>query len=64
MDKKRALEIAIVNACCTFTKTTNNLCEMCPWYNTDECSSVMLEENIIIEAINVLKGEITYEDEN
>ena len=45
MNKKRAKEILIANACCTLDK-----CNICPWRNTDDCTNTSFL-NVIEEAI-------------
>lgn len=56
MDKQRARDILKVHACCSFTNKENNLCMMCPWNNTDDCIDTVMDEELIIKAINTLKG--------
>ena len=56
MDKQRAREILLVHTCCSFVNVENNLCIMCPWSNTDDCKYTAIDEELVIEAINTLKG--------
>ena len=56
MDKQRARDILKVHACCSFTNIENNLCQLCPWNNTDDCNNTAINEEVIIKAINTLKG--------
>ena len=56
MDKQRAKEILIVHACCSFATRENKLCMMCPWVDTEDCDETIINEEVIIEAINTLKG--------
>ena len=56
MDKKRAKEIILAHACCSFATRENKLCIMCPWNNTEDCDETIINEKVIIEAINTLKG--------
>lgn len=56
MDKKRAKEILMVHACCSFTNIQNNLCLLCPWNDTNDCENTVINEEVIIEAVNTLKG--------
>ena len=51
MNKKRAKEILIANACCTLDK-----CNICPWRNTDDCTNTSFL-NVIEEAIYAMNGE-------
>ena len=51
MNKKRAKEILIANACCTLDK-----CNICPWRNTDDCINTSFL-NVIEEAIYAMNGE-------
>lgn len=51
MNKKRAKEILIANACCTLDK-----CNICPWRNTDDCINTSFF-NVIEEAIYAMNGE-------
>lgn len=57
MDKERAIDIVKAHACCTFTTVNNKLCEKCPWNETDDCENTAINEAVIIEAMNVLRGE-------
>lgn len=56
MNKQRAREILLTHACCSFTNIKNNLCAMCPWNKTEDCEKTQITEELIIEAINTLKG--------
>lgn len=56
MDKKRAKQILTVHACCTTASVRNYMCLMCPWHNTKDCEETAINEEIIIEAIKVLRG--------
>lgn len=56
MNKKRAKEIILAHACCSFATRENKLCMMCPWNNTEDCDETIINEEVIIEAINTLKG--------
>lgn len=56
MDKKRAKEILVVHACCSFANTRNELCLTCPWNGTKDCKSTAINEEVIIEAVNTLEG--------
>ena len=51
MNKKRAKEVLIANACCTLDK-----CNICPWKNTDDCTNTSFL-NVIEEAIYAMNGE-------
>lgn len=56
MDKKRAKEILKVHACCSFTNMKNKLCMLCPWNMTNDCKNTIINEELIIKAMNTLKG--------
>ena len=56
MDKQRARDILKAHACCSFANIENNLCQLCPWNNTDDCKNTGINEKIIIETMNTLKG--------
>lgn len=56
MDKQRAREILMVHACCSFTNIENKLCMMCPWNNTEDCDNTVMNEELVVKAINTLKG--------
>lgn len=56
MDKQRARDILLVHSCCSFTNIENGLCMMCPWCDTEDCEKTKINEDMIIEAINTLKG--------
>ena len=56
MDKQRARDILLAHSCCSFTNIKNGLCMMCPWCDTEDCKNATINEEIIIEAINTLKG--------
>lgn len=56
MDKHRAKEIMLVHACCSYSTRENKLCMMCPWVDTEDCYETIINEEVIIEAINTLKG--------
>lgn len=51
MDKKRAKEILMVHACCSFTNIQNNLCLLCHWNDTNDCENTAINEEVIIEAV-------------
>lgn len=51
MNKKRAKEILIANACCTLDK-----CNICPWRNTDDCTNTSFLD-VLEEAIYAMNGE-------
>lgn len=55
MDKKRALDILIVNTRCSI-----GFCDkQCPWNGTEDCKNTVMTRELIIEAINVLREEKT-----
>ena len=55
MDKKRALDILIVNTRCSI-----GFCdEQCPWDGTEDCKNTVMSRELIIEAINTLREENT-----
>ena len=56
MDKQRARDILLAHSCCSFTNIKNGLCMMCPWCDTEDCEKTKINEDMIIEAINTLKG--------
>ncbi|MBQ4523454.1 MAG: hypothetical protein IJA10_10975 [Lachnospiraceae bacterium] len=56
MNKQRARDILKVHACCSFTTKENKLCMLCPWNNTGDCIDTRINEELIIEAMNTLKG--------
>lgn len=56
MDKQRARDILLAHSCCSFANIENGLCMMCPWNNTYDCEFTTINEDMIIEAINTLKG--------
>ena len=56
MDKQRARDILKAHACCSFTNIENKLCMLCPWNDTEDCDNTAINEEVIIEAINTLKG--------
>lgn len=51
MNKKRAKEIILAHACCSFTNIENKLCEKCPWNNKEDCEKTMIDVKLITEAI-------------
>lgn len=55
MDKEKAKETLLAYACCSFSSTKNKLCEKCPWYEKNECSINVFNEETIVEAVNVLE---------
>lgn len=57
MTKKKAREILLVHACCSFTNVSNNLCIKCPWNRKKDCIDSTINEEIIMEAIRTLEGE-------
>ena len=53
MDKKRALDILIVNTRCSI-----GFCdEQCPWYGIEDCENTAITTELLIEAINTLREE-------
>lgn len=56
MDKQRARDILKAHACCSFTNIENKLCMLCPWNDTEDCESTVINEEVIIKAMNTLKG--------
>lgn len=56
MDKKRANQVLVAHACCSFNNNNNYLCLMCPWHKTDDCKFTAINEEIVNEAINELRG--------
>ena len=56
MDKQRARDILKAYACCSFTNIENKLCMLCPWNNTEDCENTAINEEVIIKAMNTLKG--------
>lgn len=53
--KKKAREILLAHACCSFTNTSNNLCIECPWNRKKNCDLSVINEDVIIEAIRTLE---------
>lgn len=51
MDKKKALDILIANACCTYSNS--EMCEKCPWNHTEDCKNTNFSD-VIYEAINTM----------
>ena len=56
MDKQRARDILKAHACCAFTNMENKLCLLCPWNDTEDCENTVINEEVIINAMNTLKG--------
>ena len=56
MDKQRARDILKAHACCSFTNIKNKLCILCPWNDTEDCDNTAINEEVIIKAMNTLKG--------
>lgn len=56
MNKQRAKEIAMAHACCSFTKVENKLCLLCPWNRTNDCKNTLIDEEVIIKAMETLGG--------
>lgn len=56
MDKQRAKEIVLAHSCCSYSTEENKLCMMCPWVDTEDCDETIINEKVIIEAINTLRG--------
>lgn len=56
MDKQRARDVLKAHACCSFASIENKLCMLCPWNDTKDCESTVINEKVIIKAINTLKG--------
>lgn len=56
MDKQRARDILKAHACCSFTNMSNNLCMFCPWNGTEDCDKTVINEEVIIKAMNTLRG--------
>lgn len=56
MDKQKARDILKAHACCSFTNIENKLCMFCPWNDTEDCESTVINEEVIIKAMNTLKG--------
>lgn len=56
MDKQRARDILKAHACCSFTNIENKLCMLCPWNDTEDCDNTAINEEVIIKAMNTLKG--------
>lgn len=56
MDKQRVRDILKAHACCSFANIENKLCMLCPWNDTEDCESTVINEEVIIKAMNTLKG--------
>lgn len=56
MTKKEAKDLLMAHSCCLFSNTNNNLCELCPWINTENCDYIIIDEQIILKAVSVLRG--------
>ena len=54
IDKKRAEEILMANACCYYANYDNKLCQKCPWCETEDCAKTTINEKLIIEAIDAM----------
>ena len=61
MNRNRAQNILIAHSCCINAGIENNFCMACPWNGTKDCEDTMIDEELIFEAISVLKG-ITFEE--
>lgn len=53
MDKNRAIKILMASACCA-----NCLCKDCPWEHTDDCKYIDFTDELIIDAIDTIKGNV------
>lgn len=52
MDKKRALDVLVANACCCDEKLN---CYMCPWKDTDDCENTKFSD-VLYEAVLTING--------
>ena len=56
MNKEKAKEILMAHSCCTLSNRDNLLCHVCPWYNKKECEEVRFTDELIMNAVAVIKG--------
>lgn len=57
MDKQRAMNVLLANACCTDNKLT---CDMCPWNDAEDCKSTNFND-VLYEAFQIINGGISNE---
>ena len=47
--------ILLAHSCCSFTNTNNTICELCPYYNSEECEEANFSEAAMINVIKKYK---------
>ena len=47
--------ILLAHSCCSFTNTNNTICELCHYYNSEECEKANFSEAAMINVIKKYK---------